>query len=174
MINNLSSSNKLDFVKKWIENLINSHQINRISILDFDFGTLPKFHSEKDLLDKYVILVDKCPMLPLDKLGLTDVSEMQIRKFKGITYSNYYFIVKEEKYNESLHFHELVHTFQWEYFGVDKFLKQYAYEISRFGYVGTPLEKMAYRLQEKFDNKHLPFNVKLKVYNELKSFKPNY
>lgn len=41
----------------------------------------------------------------------------------GTTYKDTYFIKRQNCFDESLHFHELVHVVQWDYLGVEKFLQ---------------------------------------------------
>jgi len=60
---------------------------------------------------------------------------------------------------ESLHFHELVHVIQWRLLGPEKFLALYADGLERFGYRKSPLERMAFRLQKRFEREAQPFNV---------------
>ena len=61
--------------------------------------------------------------------------------------------------DESLHFHELVHVIQWRLLGPEKFLAFYADGLERFGYRNSPLEVMAYNLQDRFDREAQPFSV---------------
>jgi hypothetical protein len=165
----MSNNELINFASNWINELLLKYENERIPVLDFNFPFLPKFHAKDSLLNKYAIIVDKCPMLPLNKIGLNEISEMETRQFKGMTYSNCYFIIKEHELNESLHFHELVHTYQWEYYGVIDFLIRYAGEIKQFGYKNAPLEEMAYKYQSLFDkNPSNSFDVKHHVFNELK------
>ena len=60
---------------------------------------------------------------------------------------------------ESLHFHELVHVVQWSALGPEKFLACYADGLERFGYLRSPLELMAFRLQRRFEREAEPFSV---------------
>lgn len=68
----------------------------------------------------------------------------------GITYKDTFFVRHLHQNTESLHFHELVHVVQWERLGVDNFLLAYAAGLMQFGYHDSPLEKMAYSLQDRF------------------------
>ncbi len=77
----------------------------------------------------------------------------------GITYLDTYFVRADEAQSESLHFHELVHVIQWRLLGPEKFLALYADGLERFGYRNSPLEVMAYELQERFEREQQPFDV---------------
>jgi len=69
----------------------------------------------------------------------------------GITYLDTYFVRREAARQESLHFHELVHAAQWRILGLERFLALYAEGLEKFGYRDSPLEVMAYDLQEQFE-----------------------
>jgi hypothetical protein len=75
--------------------------------------------------------------------------------FAGITYKDTFFLQQGQN-SESLHFHELIHVVQWERLGVDNFLLAYGVGLVQFGYKNSPLEQMAYSLQQAFDNDTLP------------------
>jgi hypothetical protein len=68
---------------------------------------------------------------------------------------------------ESLHFHELVHVVQWRILGPERFLWAYADGLERFGYRNSPLEVVAYDLQERFDAGVKPFDVEAEVARRL-------
>jgi hypothetical protein len=60
---------------------------------------------------------------------------------------------------ESLHFHELVHVVQWRHLGPEQILGRYANGLERFGYRQSPLERIAYDLEERFDREAQPFDA---------------
>ncbi|MGD9333213.1 MAG: hypothetical protein PVJ53_18000 [Desulfobacterales bacterium] len=68
------------------------------------------------------------------------------------------FFVRHPHQSESLFFHELVHVVQWDRLGIDGFLLAYGVGLMQFGYRNSPLEKIAYDLQEAFDRGDLPSN----------------
>jgi hypothetical protein len=77
----------------------------------------------------------------------------------GITYLNTCFVRADQSHSESLHFHELVHVIQWRLLGPEKFLALSADGLERFGYRNSPLEVMAYNLQDRFEREAQPFSV---------------
>ena len=82
----------------------------------------------------------------------------QHRPIAGITFRDTFFI-RHPHQSESLYFHELVHVVQWDRLGIDHFLLAYGVGLMQFGYRESPLEKMAYDLQEAFDRNDLPPNL---------------
>jgi hypothetical protein len=77
----------------------------------------------------------------------------------GTTYLDTYFVRADQSHSESLHFHELVHVIQWRLLGPEKFLALYADGLERFGYRKSPLERMAFSLQKRFEREAQPFSV---------------
>jgi len=69
------------------------------------------------------------------------------------------FFVNNLHQTESIYFHELVHVVQWERLGVDNFLLAYVAGLMQFGYQDSPLEQMAYSMQEDFENDRLPCGI---------------
>lgn len=69
---------------------------------------------------------------------------------------------------ESLHFHELVHVIQWRLLGPEGFLALYADGLERFGYRNSPLEVMAYELQDKFEREQEPIHVEVACQKKLR------
>jgi len=84
---------------------------------------------------------------------------MQQMPFDGITFKDTFFIQRGRESEELLHFHELVHVVQWARLGVDKFLLAYGLGLLQFGYEQSPLEAMAYELQNGFASGTLPNNL---------------
>ena len=99
------------------------------------------------------------PVPPLSAMGLDRFRDFERMDMAGITYLDTYFVRSEHAHVESLHFHELVHVIQWWLLGPEKFLAFYADGLERFGYRNSPLEVMAYNLQDRFESEAQPFNV---------------
>jgi len=83
---------------------------------------------------------------------------MQQRRFDGITFKDTVFL-RQGCTSEALHFHELVHVVQWARLGVDSFVLAYGFGLVRFEYENSPLEQMAYALQQNFEEGTLPHEV---------------
>jgi len=168
----MKTLNKIQFAKKWINDLLENKKIKKQSIISFNFKRLDKYFSKELLEVSDVILCDKIPVLPLEKLGLKRLKKEKDIDFIGMTYDDCFFIKENQKKNESLFFHELVHILQWKYLGIDNFLLLYAIELEKNGYRENFFEEMAYYLQEKFDNNEI-FNAEKIVQKELKKFMKN-
>jgi len=102
-----------------------------------------------------MVLVDRTPYPPVSQFGLPEFAQQESRQFDGITFKNTFFAV-EGHVRPRLQFHELVHTVQYARLGVDRFLLAYGYGLLRFGYEQSPLERMAYNLEERFAHSALP------------------
>lgn len=98
----------------------------------------------------------KVPYPPISSMGLPELQQMEAMPFSGITYKDTFFVKEGFALSESLHFHELVHVVQWEQLGINKFLLAYGLGLMQHGYKDSPLEQMAYALQECFDRNSLP------------------
>jgi len=146
----------LPLVRKWIDDLLEGHKDQATPIINLGYLRLQQvFPSE--LLEKAraVVMTGKVPFPPLSRMGLPGFSQMENMPMAGITYKNTFFISHLHQ-SESLHFHELVHVVQWGRLGVDNFLLAYGAGLMQFGYRDSPLEQMAYFLQERFDAGNLP------------------
>jgi hypothetical protein len=102
-----------------------------------------------------MVLVDRTPYPPVSKFGLPEFTALEQRRFDGITFKNTFFVLKGRD-TERLQFHELVHVVQWARLGVDRFLLAYGVGLLQFGYEESPLEKMAYTLEDQFVQGRVP------------------
>jgi hypothetical protein len=94
-----------------------------------------------------MVLVSQTPFPPVSQFGLPEFGEHERRVFDGITFKNTFFVV-DGRQTLRLQFHELVHTVQWARLGVDRFLLAYGFGLLKYGYEQSPLEKMAYGLEQ--------------------------
>ena len=149
----------LPAVRKWIEQTLEEHRPNAVSVSNFSFTRL-RLVFPPDLLAraKAVVVAGRVPFPPLSRMGLPEFKQMEKMPAAGITYKDTYFLTQFDQ-SESLHFHELVHVIQWDRLGVDNFLQAYGAGLLQFGYDDSPLEKMAYSLQKEFDRGTLPANT---------------
>ena len=81
----------------------------------------------------------------------------------GITYLDTYFLLPDAAGDESLHFHELIHVVQWQALGPKDFLLAYAAGLVEQGYLESPLERIAFYHQRRFDSAELPYPVESEV-----------
>lgn len=88
------------------------------------------------------------------------------QEMAGITFKDTYFLRTSSALDESVHFHELVHVVQWGALGPESFLLLYAEGLAKPGYAGSPLERIAYRHQERFDRGRTAYAVETEVREE--------
>jgi hypothetical protein len=139
-------------VNRWIDNYLSKHKNSRTKVVDWGFPRLSSYYSHRVLSNSYVVVVEKIETPPLHDFGLEDFSFFETDAYGGITYKDTYFISKGAERDESLHFHELIHVIQWNELGADEFLIAYGLGLLKFGYRDSPLEIIAYELQERFDS----------------------
>jgi hypothetical protein len=79
---------------------------------------------------------------------------------RGITFTDTYFVLPSAERDESVHFHEMIHTAQWIALGWEAFVKVYGFhqmgyaddDVSQLkGYFENPLERQALCHQRHFD-----------------------
>ena len=147
----------------WIQQTLRQSAPAARPVASFGFQRLPEFYDADTLATAKVVLVNRVPVPPLSAMGLERFADFERMGAAGITYLNTYFLRADQAWDESLHFHELVHIIQWRVLGPERFLAAYAGGLERFGYRGSPLEVMAYALQAQFDAREAPFPVEATV-----------
>ena len=143
----------------WIKKTLAEHASAARPVASLGFSRLPHYYDPQLLVSSMVVFVPRVPVPPLSAMGLDRFSEFEQMDAGGITYLNTYFVRADQSHSESLHFHELVHVLQWRLLGPEKFLAFYADGLERFGYRNSPLEVMAYNLQDRFEHQAQPFSV---------------
>lgn len=146
-------------VRGWIEETLDENHNQAVPVSALEFPRLPKVFPA-DLLDraKVVAVTGNVPFPPLSRMGFPEFARMERMPTAGVTYNDTFFVSSFCR-TESLYFHELVHVIQWERLGLDNFLVAYGTGLIQFGYRNSPLERMAYSLQDKFNRKDLPDDV---------------
>ena len=163
---------KLPEIIGWIDATLAAHADQSRPITSFGFKRLPEYYSPQLLAQAKAVVVERVPIPPLAALGLPELADFEQGDYAGITFKDTYFIKAAEANRESLHFHELVHVVQWAHLGVEKFLTAYAAGLAMQGYRNSPLEVMAYDLQDYFDRNGQPGDVVAAVRNKLNEFYP--
>jgi hypothetical protein len=107
-----------------------------------------------------MVLVDRTPFPPVSQFGLPEFAQHERRQFDGITFKNTFFVASGRQ-TLRLQFHELVHTVQWAKLGVDRFLLAYGFGLLQYGYEQSPLEVMAYGLEQEFAAGRSPKPIEL-------------
>jgi hypothetical protein len=137
-------------VEVWIDRLLeqNAASASRLDLLRFARLSL---YWPKDLLQKVrVVLASPVPFPPVSQYGLPEFAAI-MGNISGITFRDMFFIDLAAEASEATHFHELVHVVQWNALGPSDFLLTYAAGLMQFRYENSPLERMAYDLQGKFE-----------------------
>lgn len=142
-------------VRQWIEEFLNAHAAQARSVSTLGFTRLATSFSQELLERTKVVTVPRVPFPPVERFGLPELARVQQMSFAGITFKDTIFLQRGHA-SESLHFHELVHVVQWGRLGVDRFLLAYGIGLAQFGYEQSPLEQMAYSLQQSFDDGTTP------------------
>ena len=135
-------------VELWIDRYLTSHKDSRERLSEAGFPRLPHYFSDQVLNNSYFVTVPTVETPPLEELGLGELEFFGSGGNGGITFKDTFFVTSM---SESLHFHELVHVVQWDAMGSEKFLLAYGLGLMRFGYRDSPIERIAYSLQEEFD-----------------------
>jgi len=150
----------LPAVHQWIEDTLEANRTLAVPVIQLGFPQLRKvFPSDLLMKAKVVAITGKMPYPPLSSMGLPEFQEMENRPFSGITFKDTFFVKEDQAHSESLHFHEMVHVVQWDQLGVNNFLLAYGVGLMQFGYENSPLEHMAYALQEAFDHQKTPNGI---------------
>ena len=146
----------LPIIRNWIDELLDTTKEKATPVSSLNFPKIQQIFPHSFLENaKVVIVPSNPPSPPLTSIGLYELADFESMPVDGITYKDTFF-VRQGCQTESLHFHELIHIVQWNRLGVDNFLLAYGIGLMQFTYRNSPLEQMAYSLQEKFD-----FNAKL-------------
>lgn len=152
----------------WIQKTLAEHAGAARPLASFGFSRLPGYYDAQLLVSSKAVVVSRVPVPPLSAMGLARFGAFERMDMAGITYLDTYFVRADHAHDESLHFHESVHVIQWRLLGPEKFLALYADGLERFGYRKSPLEAMAYNLQQRFDTANQPFDVEAEVLRSLK------
>lgn len=163
---------KLPLVTGWIEATLAAHAGAARPVAAFGFARLPKFYPPELLARTKVVLAERVPFPPLTALGLPEFAAFERGDYAGITFKDTYFLRAGLAASESLHFHELVHVVQWAHLGVERFLLAYAAGLAAHGYRNSPLEAMAYDLQDDFDRNPQPRDIGAVVHRQLNGLYP--
>jgi hypothetical protein len=172
MILDQSLLDKLPLIKNWITSTLEKYSSESKPLSEFKFNRLPLYYSETVLSSAKVVPVNRVPIPPLTALGLTQFKNFEDGNYVGITFKDTYFLVRNQIFNESLHFHELVHMIQWKYLGIDKFLIIYGIGLLQNGYSSSPLELIAYKHQKLFEQKIKPYDVEKNIKDEIDNIIP--
>jgi hypothetical protein len=142
----------LPAVEDWMKALHAQSALRAVAAGALGSARLGQYFPEELLGTSYAVPVEATPFPPVAKLDLPEFEALAQMPMAGITFGHMYFVAPGH-WQESLHFHELVHVVQWRTLGVPDFLRTYAVGILRAGYHGSPFEVAAYDLQSRFESR---------------------
>ncbi len=157
----LKFKEKLPFIRKWVDDTVAQYQNEARTTNSYSFHNLSQYFSEETLSSAKIVEMDKVPVPPLSSLGISELVnfEKDPKEYDGITLLNTCFLRKVAAERPELHFHELVHIVQWQILGVDTFLMVYGIGLLKFGYWNSPLEVMARKYTDLFQENEPVFSV---------------
>lgn len=154
---------KYPLILAWISQTLAAHAPRAEPVMNRNFPRLGRYFSRRLLASAKVVTIDRLPVPPVGDWGLTQFAEWAGGEYGGITYLDTFFVTPGERANESLHFHELVHVVQWTVLGIARFVAAYAGGLEKFGYRKSPLEAMAYELEDRFKSSPVAFDAERAV-----------
>ena len=104
-------------VEMWIKQTLSDHAVKAQTVASRKFKRLPRYFSQELLDSAKVVIVQKIPVLPLSRWGLTEFATFEKGDYAGITFLDTFFDRDAYADDESLHFHELIHVIQWKILG---------------------------------------------------------
>lgn len=164
---------RLPAILKWIDVTVEEHRPSARPLTSLGFTRLAHYFDPDTLKRASVIEVDVVPRPPLTALGLLEFADFEQMNAAGTTYGDVYFVDRTRANDESLHFHELVHTIQWRILGADRFVLAYALGyLAGGGYADNPLEEVAHTLEGIFAREPRLFRVEPIVSQHLERVVP--
>lgn len=158
----------IEEIERRIDDVLAQYSGQRQCLADIEFERLGDYFPTSFLQEAYVVIAEHIP-----KPDVSDIAHPVIQAFAaipadGITYKDTYFVMRERAEDESLHLHELVHVIQWRALGAGGFIRRYIEELEAYGYRDSPLERMAYGHQWRFQNDTRGYDVFNSVLTSLK------
>lgn len=157
----------LSAVRCWIARTLADFAPHMEPVANAPFPRLAEYYPADHLRRVRRVVVDRCPVPVLSLTGIPQLAEIETWDLKGVPWGDVIFIKRDFADSEPLHFHELLHTVQWDCLGADRYLAAWAIGTITRGYRNNPLEEMAFRLQQRFEAEAERFDVVSAVKAEL-------
>jgi hypothetical protein len=154
-------------VKRWMVQMLAAHADRMEPVASAGFDILKQYYPQALLERIHRVVVDRCPVPPLAVFGIPQLAEIENWDLKGIPWDHTVFIRRDLADWDAVHFHEVLHSVQWQYLGTERYLTAWAIGTIAYGYRDNPLEEMAFRLQARFESDTTPFDVVREVNAEL-------
>ena len=153
------SLDALPLMERWMDGLRADHVRESVAASALGSGRLFDHFPASMLDETRVVTVSEIPFPPVSAFGLPEFEPMA--PMSGVTFGDMYFVRPDAP--EGVHFHELVHVVQWNALGRSDFLLTYAIGLMQHGYAQSPLEAIAFELQERFERMALPGFIDARV-----------
>jgi hypothetical protein len=137
--------------RRWIDATLAVHASRAQRVEAFGFDRLRSYYSPRLLADAKAVVVDELPRPPVEAWGVSDAVQFSTLNAGGITFKDTFFVRRGCEDSETLFFHELAHVLQWRRLGVNRFLALYGLGLLQHDYFNSPLERMAFALQARFE-----------------------
>ena len=143
---------KLQRYLEWREGIIREVSVGAETIYSLGLDKLAPYFDRALLNSTKVTFMDPVPHIPLVELGLLNYQLLpKGESLGGISVGGQYILHPRYRNSVDLHLHELVHDLQWRILGTEAMLAYYVAGVLRYDYMGCPLEKCAYDLQDRFN-----------------------
>jgi hypothetical protein len=139
----------LPLMERWMDALHAAHLRDSIAARELGLPRVFDHFPARVLDETRVVTVSELPFPPVSAYRLPEFEPMATTPMTGITFGNMYFVRPEA--SAGVHVHELVHVVQWNVLGRSDFLLTYAVGLIQHGYAQSPLEAIAFELQERFE-----------------------
>jgi hypothetical protein len=139
----------LPHMAQWMDALHAGHAERSLRASELGLRKLSDHFPARVLNETRVVTILEIPFPPVSEYSLPEFEPMARAPIAGITFGNMYFVRPDA--SEGVHFHELVHVVQWDALGVSDFLLTYAVGLVQYGYAQSPLEAIAFELQQRFE-----------------------
>jgi hypothetical protein len=157
----------VSYVEQWIVSTIAEFEAQMEPVSAAPFERLTKYYPDILLQRVQRVIVDRCPVPPLEITGIPQLVEIDTWDIKGIPWKNTIFIRRDLADWEGVHFHELLHIVQWEHLGTESYLAAWAVGTITRGYRDNLLEEMAFRHQSRFETEENLYDVVKEVTSEM-------
>jgi hypothetical protein len=141
-------------MQRWMGDLHAAHAAAAASVASAGIPRLDAHFPASTLVRARVVLAAALPFPPVTDFGLPEFEPLAASPRAGVTFGSMYFLHPAHT-APGIHFHELVHVVQWRVLGVADFLQTYVVGLAQHGYERSPLEAIAFELQDAFEGHQL-------------------
>lgn len=170
----------IDLGAQWFPEVVAQYDMYNLGSVPQQFSKLREYYAEELLQKTDHFMSYRCPIFPFEMLNLPPPKDgtsptaagwslPKQDNIAGIAVPGAYFMSIGAYNNESTHLHELVHVVQYEILGPKTFLAVYALGLIRHGYRHSPLEEMAYDLQDGMQKNKPPVDIAAEVHAKLRA-----